>query len=176
VTSLKSRYISPVLVSALVVSVSGCVPTRVSEVPNLTGRMRRGAEPMPGATVTWLTLGFRSEGDPVRANGSAITDTRGEFAIPGKRAWGAGALLPAHALVRWRVELVSGEQTTVLWQGSLVVPGRRSTPGRIRIDCDLANENPCVLLDTDWPRLGSAGQRLPRRSESSRLKHRAAEQ
>ena len=153
------------LAAVLTASIIGCVPMRVSEVPDLTGRVRRGAEPVSGAILTWLTLGLRSESDPVRATGSGVTNAHGDFTIAGQRAWGTGALVPAHALVRWRLEMVSGQERTVLWQDSMVVPGRRSTPGRIKIDCDLAEANPCLLVDTDSPRLGPVGTRLGRAGE-----------
>ena len=137
----------------------------MSEVPHLTGRVRRGSEAVSGATITWLTLGLRSEGDPVRATGSDVTNARGEFSIPGKKAWGAGALFPAHAMVRWRVEMVADGRKTVLWQGADYVPGRRTTPGRIQIDCDLAEGMPCLLVATDSRLRYSVGQRLPRALE-----------
>jgi hypothetical protein len=148
-----------VLVAACVL---GCVPMRVWEVPAVSGRVHRGANPLSGATVTWPNLDSANAASTAQRAGSGVTNDQGQFAIPPKRKWGAGALLPADAVVNWRVELGFGGQTTVLWEQRLVVPGRHSTPGRVRIDCDLAEVEPCLLVDSDQPRLHPTGRRLPR--------------
>jgi hypothetical protein len=148
-----------VLVAA---SVFDCVPMRVWEVPAVSGRVHRGASPLSGATVTWLNLDSANVASTAQPPGSGVTTDHGEFAIPPKRKWGTGALLPADAVVKWRVELAFSGQTTVLWEQRLVVPGRHSTPGRVKIDCDLAEVEPCLLVDSDQPRLHPTGRRLPR--------------
>jgi hypothetical protein len=144
--------------SALVAAcVLGCVPMRVWEVPAVSGRVHRGASPLSGATVTWLNID-----SPTQSAGSGVTNDRGEFAIRARRRWGTGALLPADAVVKWRVELGFSGHTTILWEQRLVVPGRHSTPGRVRVDCDLTEVEPCLLVESDQPRLYPTGRRLPR--------------
>jgi acetyl esterase/lipase len=148
--------------AVLVAACLGCVPMRVWEVPAVSGRVHRGARPLSGATVTWLNLDSANAASTAQPAGSGVTNDQGEFAIPAKRKWGTGALLPADAVVKWRVELGFNGHTTVLWEQRLVVPGRHSTPWRVRIDCDLSEVEPCLLVDSDQPRLHPTGRRLPR--------------
>jgi hypothetical protein len=139
----------------------GCVPVRAWQVPAVTGHIHRGSTSVSGATVTWRNL---SPSDPKITTGfrADTTNQSGAFVIKGERKWTTGMLLPADALVSWRIELEAGGQSSVLWQQSLVTPGVRSTPGRIALDCDLAEADPCVLLDTDHSRLLPLGRRLSR--------------
>ena len=141
---------------------SACVPTRAWERPAFGGSVHRGSTPVANATITWRTLS-PTDASVATSSASSPTNARGEFAIRGQRKWTVGMILPADALVRWRVELESRGQTTVLWQQELVTPGRSTTPGRVVIDCDLTQADPCVLTDTDHPRLQPLGKRLPQR-------------
>jgi hypothetical protein len=67
--------------------------------------------------------------------------------------------------VKWRLELEVDGQRSVLWQQRLVVPGRWTTPGRLKIECDVAEADPCMLLETDQPRLEPTNRRLRVREE-----------
>ncbi len=141
--------------------VLACVPVRVWEIPEVTGRVHRGHDPVAGAKVTWQDLDWTKNATTGQPAASALTNGVGEFAIAARPTWGAGMLLPADAIVKWRVQVEVSDRTSVLWQQRLLVPGRRSMPGRVRIDCDLAETPPCLLLDTDQPRLRPTGRRLP---------------
>ena len=151
-----------IAVVLLLAGATGCVPTRVWDVPVTTGRVVRAGKPVPAAKVVWVNL---RAGVPEAAASAAVTNDQGVFAFPGKSHWGAGSLLPADALVRWRLELEVDGQRSVLWQQRLVVPGRWTTPGRLKIECDVAEADPCMLLETDQPRLEPTNRRLRVREE-----------
>jgi hypothetical protein len=149
-----SGTLAAIRAAAVIASVVAlaCVPMRAWERPDFSGRVHRGSTPISDVTITWHTLSSTdSEGAVSSASGR--TDARGEFAIKGQRKWTVGMLLPADAIVRWRVDLEFEGKTIVLWKKQLVTASRTSTPGRVVIDCDVAKADPCVVIDTDERRL-----------------------
>ena len=145
-------------VPLLMLSAGACVPVRVWDMPRLSGQIRRGAAPVVGATVSWVDLSVQANGRQLV--GSGRTDSQGEFEINGVDHHSWAPLLPVHSLAKWQVDLQEGELRVVLWRQNLYKAGPRSTPGRVRVNCDLAVELPCTIVETDAQRLRMSG-RLP---------------
>ena len=147
------------LVGILAGGAVACVPARAWDIPALRGRVLHGGDPVVGATVKWVNLSWH-DGQAEVPTALAVTDETGKFVMNAHRRWTVGMLLPADAVVEWRIDLESGGKSTVLWHQRLVTPGLRSTPGRLEVDCDTTEQEPCMLVDSDSSRLKS-GVRLP---------------
>jgi hypothetical protein len=129
---------------ALLLSV-GCVPVQVSEVPDLKGTIRRGAEPVTGAEVRWLTnIHSGSDSRRLTEAGKAVTNERGEFSLSEVKGTGIAILLPAHSFSEWRLEVKIGGSAVSLWHERQYAAGPRGAPEyAIVLDCDIALPNPC---------------------------------
>jgi hypothetical protein len=133
----------------------------VWQVPHVKGQIRRGTNPVVGATVAWITLEPFSEPTEAHLAGTGVTDQSGQFDIKEVRRFAVGLLLPAHSMTEWRMEEQNDSKTTLLWHQRLYSPGPRSTPGKVVVDCDIEAKEPCLLIEVDHPRLKGRAPRLP---------------
>ena len=143
---------------ALTLANSACLPMRTWDIPQVSGTIVHGSSPVANAKVTWLTLLPQEQSK----TGEATTDSAGRFNIQaiGHRVW--APLGPIHAKSEWRLELREAQgPAQVLWHGGHYGPGPRSAPGLVVMECDLAQAEPCLLVDSDRPDVRGTSPRLP---------------
>lgn len=132
----------------------GCAPVPTRTTPHVIARLRRAAAPLSRTPVEWLSWSWKArQFMPVA---SAITDDTGRVEFAEKRTWQWQPLM-GDRLVKWRLQAHEGAEPVILWQQARV----GSEPSGIVLDCDVSQEQPCVLTDSSDPYLRADGKRLP---------------